>query len=178
MPNDSVQRLHAIWLDIEESLTAYLRYHEVSETDVVDIINETYDRIRKGNLLAAIDDLEAYAITVAKNLLKRRLKQRARFVGIETEKHIDAPLVSDIAAHHSLERAYDGDRMIDAAIKEFDKLTKDERFSILAHLDNEPTKAIAAQVGCDRRTIQRYIKKGFRLISRALKRPRGDRDEK
>lgn len=178
MPNDLVQRLDATWLEIEQSLAAYLSRQEVSEHDAQDIINETYDRIRTRNLPADIDELEAYAITVARNLLKQRLKQGSRFVDIEGENIMDEALVSDIDAHHVLERAYDGDRVMGAAIEEFDQLTEREKFSLIAHLNNESTKAIAAEVGCDRRTVQRYIKKGVELISRALKRPRGDRDEK
>lgn len=179
MPNDFVQRLDAAWPDnIQPLLIAALSRQQVSRQDLYDVVNETYHRMRNRNDTTDIDDLEGYAIRVAMNILSQGREQGSRFVDLDDAKLIDQQLVSDIDTHHPLEQAYDLDREIQAVLQHLDQLSEREKFSIIARrLDETSANEIAAKFGCSPRTVQRDIEKGFGLISRAIKRLRGERDE-
>lgn len=175
--HDLAERLNAEWRGIEASLLAYLG-KQVSEAEAPDIVHDTYLRILNRNKPEAIQNLAGYALTVARNVVKRRKKYDARHESLDESYDVEDQAQWAAEEHHSPERISAGQQDLEKFIREFDGLSADEKLVFAAaRLDEESAKAIAERLSMGLRTVYRRLESALVRLGDAIGRPRGERDK-
>jgi RNA polymerase sigma factor (sigma-70 family) len=173
-PNDLATRLNAAWPRIEMTLVAVLRRRLKSRNEVREVIHDTYLQLMGCADSKVIRNLESFAVTVAKNLLAKGLRDRSCHQRLNDQFVINQELQFGTEELRSPEQINVERQELDMVMRKFDRLADDRKRVFAARFDDEPVKSVASRFDKTPDAVYQIVKRVRDDLGEEIERPRGE----
>jgi RNA polymerase sigma-70 factor (ECF subfamily) len=165
MPSVSDER--AIWLarhilPVEPALRAWLRRRRLQDTEIDDLVQETYAKLIVLESVDAIRDPKSYAFQVAHSIHATRIR-RARIVPIQAGADLgDMPIPALDGTPEDILQARDELMELAAALTSLPARCK--AAFLLRRLDGLSQRETAQRLGISEKTVENYMTQAIRFL--------------
>lgn len=136
-------------------LVRYFRRRGIGEHDLMDLVQEVFERLSRPDILKGVERLDGYLFATAANVATEHFRRHQVRLAYPAADHVDGMQRGEEFAP---DRLAEGRQELDLIVAALNELPERMRnIFILARLENMPRAEIAARLGISKRLVEQQI---------------------